>query len=62
LEFGKGCPCSINIFILNLITENHWEFNKEIQSVFTDYSKAFDKIDRHILWQILTKKAAQYIS
>jgi copper oxidase (laccase) domain-containing protein len=23
LEFGKGCPCSINIFILNLITENH---------------------------------------
>ena len=51
--FRKGRSCTDNTFILKQIIEKHREFNKETHIAFVDLEKAFDRVDRNVLWKIL---------
>ena len=48
---GKSCIDQINT--LRIIIEQSAEFNSPLYVLFIDYEKAFDKIDRSMLWILL---------
>ena len=52
--FRKGRGCTDAIFALRQICEKAIEHNKEIDLVFVDQEKAFDRVDREKLWITLT--------
>ena len=54
--FRKGRSCIDNVFTLKQIMEKRKEFNLETHILFVDYKKAFDKVSRPKLWNILQKK------
>ena len=51
--FRKGRSCTDPTFCLKLLIEKQREFNLETHLVFIDYEKAFDNIQRQILFNIL---------
>jgi len=51
--FRKGRSCTDPTFCLKLLIEKRREFNLEIHLLFIDYEKAFDNIERLILFNIL---------
>jgi len=51
--FRKGRSCTDPTFCLKLLIEKRREFNLETHLLFTDYEKAFDNIQRQILFNIL---------
>ena len=51
--FQKGRPCTDPTFCLQLLIEKRREFNLETHLLFIDYEKAFDNIQRQILFNIL---------
>jgi hypothetical protein len=53
--FRKGKSCCDGYFPLKIIIEKHREFNSEAHLAFIDYKKAFDKVNRHKLIEILTE-------
>jgi hypothetical protein len=53
--FQKGRSCCDGYFPLKIIIEKHREFNIENHLAFTDYKKAFDKVNRNKLIEILTE-------
>jgi len=40
-----------NIFVLKIINEKIWEYNQSVQYLFIDFKKAYDSIDRDMLWK-----------
>jgi len=54
--FRKGCSCTDSKFCLKLLIEKRREFNLETHLLFIDYEKAFDNIERHILFNILKSR------
>jgi len=52
----KGRPCTDPTFCLKLLIEKMREFNLETHLLFIDYEKAFDNIQRQILFNILTSR------
>src|SRR5215469_16768097 len=54
--FRKGRSCTDSTFCLNLLIEKRWEFNLETHLLFIDYEKAFDNIQRQILFNILKSR------
>jgi hypothetical protein len=54
--FRKGHSCIDNVFALNQIIEKRREFNLEMHIAFIDLEKAFDRINRSKLWEILDKR------
>ena len=44
-----------NIYIINEIIEHAKKDNKEIYCAFLDIEKAYDTVDRDILWEILER-------
>jgi len=54
--FRKGWSCTDPTFCLKLLIEKRREFNLEIHLLFTDYEKAFDNIQRQILFNILKSR------
>jgi len=54
--FRKGRSCTDPTFFLKLLIEKRREFNVETHLLFIDYEKAFDKIKRHILFDILKSR------
>jgi sorting nexin-29 len=54
--FRKGRLCADNIFILKQLIEKRREFNHELNLLSIDYVKAFDRVDREKLWNILYKR------
>ncbi|KAI5722453.1 hypothetical protein M8J76_008557 [Diaphorina citri] len=42
-----------NIFAVKMINEKMWEFNRSVQYLFVDFSKAYDSIHRQSLWNIM---------
>ena len=53
MGFRKGRGCTDAIFALRQLSEKTIEYNKELNLVFVDQEKAFDRVDRNKLWQIL---------
>jgi hypothetical protein len=53
--FRKGRSFSDGHFPLKIIIEKHREFDIETHLAFIDYKKAFDKVNKHKLIEILTE-------
>ncbi|CAM4561369.1 unnamed protein product [Leuciscus chuanchicus] len=53
--FRKDRPTSDMIFVLRQLQEKAREQNKDLFIAFIDLAKAFDTIDRQVLWVILEK-------
>ncbi|KAJ4425543.1 hypothetical protein ANN_27737 [Periplaneta americana] len=51
--FRRGRSCCDGYFALKLLVEKHREFNLETHMAFIDFKKAFDKVNRNKLLQIL---------
>jgi len=54
--FRKGRSCTDPPFCLKLLIEKRREFNLETHLLFIDYEKAFDNIQRQILFNILKSR------
>ena len=54
--FRKGRSCTDRTFCLKLLIEKRREFNLETHLLFIDYEKAFDNIQRQILFNILKSR------
>lgn len=54
--FRKGRSCSDCIFTINQIFEKHREYNIPTFILFVDLEKAFDKVNRNKLWNIMKQK------
>ena len=51
--FRKGRGTRVQTANICWIIEKAWEFQKNIYSCFTDYTKAFDYVDHNKLWKIM---------
>ena len=49
----KGRGCTDAIFALRQLSEKTMEYNKELNLVFVDQDKAFDRVNRNKLWKTL---------
>ena len=53
--FMKGRGCSNATATLKMTLQNLWAANKESFVLFVDIIKAFDSVNREMLWKILEK-------
>ena len=51
--FRQNRSCANPIATLRIILEQASEFNSSIDTVFIDFQKAFDSLDREVLWQLM---------
>lgn len=51
--FRKSVSCTDALFTLRQISEKAIEYNNDINLLFIDQEKAFDRINRNILWETL---------
>ena len=51
--FRKERSCCDQIATLRIIVEQSLEWNIGLHMIFVDFEKAFDSIDREVLWKIL---------
>ncbi|VDO73100.1 unnamed protein product [Schistosoma curassoni] len=51
--FRKDRSCTHRIATLRIIVEQSIEWNWSLYINFTDYEKAFDSVNRRILWKLL---------
>ena len=49
--FREGYSTIDHIFVLQLIVELYQSVHKRVYCAFVDYRKAFDSINRSLLWQ-----------
>jgi hypothetical protein len=53
LGFRRGVGCTDALFTLRQLSEKAIEYGKELDILFVDQEKAFDRVDRNILWETL---------
>ena len=53
MAFRKGRGCTDEIFALKQLSEKVIEHDRELNIVFVDQQKAFDRVNRDKLWQKL---------
>jgi sorting nexin-29 len=58
--FRIGRSCIDNVFTIKLTIETRREFHLETHIAFPDLEKAFDRVNRNQLWQILNKRGIPY--
>ena len=58
--FRIGKTRIVNVFITKQIMEKRREFNLQTHMAFLDLEKAFDRVDRNQLWQILNRIGIPY--
>ena len=51
--FRENRSCTDQIATLRIIIEQSIEWNSPVYLFFVDYEKAFDSVDRDILWKLL---------
>jgi hypothetical protein len=54
--FRKGRSCTDSAFCMKLLIEKRREFNLETHFAFVDYEKAFDKVRRQKLFNVLKEQ------
>jgi len=58
--FRTGRSCIDNVFTIKQTIEKRREFNLETHIAFLDLVKAFDRVNRNQLWQIINKRGIPY--
>jgi sorting nexin-29 len=58
--FRRGRSRIDNVFTVKQTIEKRREFNLETHIAFLDLEKAFDRVNRKQLWQILNKRGITY--
>jgi sorting nexin-29 len=56
MDYRRGRSTTDAVFTLKQIIEKRREFNKETHIAFIDFEKAFDNVNRRILWNIMEKE------
>lgn len=56
IGFRRGRSTIDAIFCLRQVCERKWEYNKKVVMAFLDIAKAYDSIDRRVVWQELEKR------
>ena len=51
--FRKGRSCTDHIATLRIILEQSLEWNSPVYLTFVYFEKAFDSVDRDVLWKLL---------
>jgi reverse transcriptase-like protein len=49
--FRAGCSTTDQIFALKLLIDKSWEFAKDVHMCFVDFEKAYDRVNRKVLWK-----------
>ena len=49
--FREGYSTTNHVFVLTYIIELYQSIHKRVYCAFIEYSKAFDTVDRTLLWQ-----------
>ena len=57
--FRKGRGCTDALVTLRQICEKSMEYNKKQTILFIDQEKAFDRVDRNLLWSVLDEYGVQ---
>ncbi len=51
--FRKGRGCVDQIFAMKMLVEEYLGKNKKLYAAFMDLEKAYDRVDREALWNVL---------
>ena len=51
--FRRGVSCTDALFTLRQMSERAIEYNNELNAIFIDQEKAFDRVNRDVLWETL---------
>lgn len=51
--FNEGRGCVDQIFTVKLLAEKYIQRRKKLYAVFMDLEKAYDRVDRKALWEVL---------
>ena len=54
--FRPGRGTADAIFVLQMLLEKNWEWGIDKYALFIELEKAFDRVDREHLWQILQEQ------
>eukprot|EP00745_Piridium_sociabile_P043608 TRINITY_DN8944_c0_g1_i10.p1 TRINITY_DN8944_c0_g1~~TRINITY_DN8944_c0_g1_i10.p1 ORF type:complete len:1137 (-),score=123.12 TRINITY_DN8944_c0_g1_i10:208-3198(-) len=57
--FRKGRSTVDHIFTLNAVIEKHLLKNKKLYVAFIDFKKAYDTVNRNVLWTVLLRAGVQ---
>ena len=52
-SFRRGTVCIDQIFIVRQICEKYSEKSKDVYLAFLDLEKAYDRVDRDAMWNVL---------
>ena len=52
--FREGRGCADQIFTVRCLSEKYLEKHKDVYVAFMDLEKAYDRVDREALWQLLS--------
>ncbi len=52
-RFRPNISCADQIATLRIIIEQSQDFKSLLYTVFLDFEKAFDSLDREVLWQLM---------
>ena len=55
-SFRKGCGCVDQVFSLRILAEKAREFKTALFLAFVDLRKAYDSVNRDVLWIILRER------
>lgn len=56
MDLGRDASCTDATFTVKQLIEKRREYNLETHMAFIDYEKAFDRVNRETLWEIMIRR------